>query len=206
MKFSLSSLLFKLATLAVFGAAVHICIILFMPHVAQGDAWGRLSGTGKINELAILPDVSSPNRPLTFMAPDVRYAACRYDLSEGPLQLRAPLPNDLWSIALYSRYGENYYLISGRDVQSQAVNLLVVMDKTIDNEKQEGQNVSAGSANSLHEITISAPMPTGIILIRAPVRSPAYKKEVASLLEKAFCRPVTFSRGPSATGNSSRMP
>ena len=91
-----------------------------MPYVSQGDAWGRLEEKTKINELSVLPGVESQTRPMAFMAPDVRYATCRYDLSEGPLQLRSPLPNDLWSIALYARHGENYYLISGRDVQKQS--------------------------------------------------------------------------------------
>lgn len=193
-KFSISSLLFKVATLGVFGAAVHICIILFLPFLAQGDAWGRLENMSKVNEMTLLPGSDSKQRSIAFMAPDVRYAACRYDLSNGPLQLRAPLPNDLWSIALYSRHGENYYLISGRDVQSRAVNLLVVVDKTIDNEKPEERNLSGTGNDVLREITVSAPSTTGIILIRAPIPNPAFAKEVSSLLKQAFCHPVTFSQ------------
>ncbi len=204
--FSFSNLLFKLVTLAVFGGAVHICIVLLLPYVAAGDAWARLQKTTELNRLALLPEAKrtnaelTPNNkpPLAFMAPDVRYAACRYDLSKGPLQLRSPLPNDLWSIALYTRHGENYYLISGRDVQSRAVNLLVVVDRTIDNEKQDARNLSGTGSNVLREITVSAPSNKGIILIRAPVINPAYEGEVASLLKQAFCRPVDFSRQSAA--------
>ena len=165
-----------------------------MPYVSQGDAWGRLKDHTKVNELAILPGIEGKNRPIAFMAPDVRYATCRYDLSNGPLQLRAPLPNDLWSIALYSRHGENYYLISGRDVQAKAVNLLLVVDKTIDNEKQVEQNIPVNGANTLREITVSAPAETGIIMIRAPIPNPAFANEVSELLKQAFCRPITFSQ------------
>ena len=190
----IARLFFGIATLAVFGAAVHICIILFMPYVSKGNAWSRLEDTTKLNELAIVPKSGARANPITFMAPDVRYAICRYDLSNGPLQLRAPLPNDLWSIALYSRYGENYYLISGRDVQSKAVNLLVVIDKTIDNEKQEEQNLAATGNAALREITVSAPAKTGIIIIRAPIPKPAFASEVSKLLEQAFCRPITFDQ------------
>jgi len=189
---SLPRLLFGLMTLMVFGAAVHICIILLMPYFSQGDAWGRLENVSRINELAILPGVEATNRPIAFMAPDVRYAACRYDLANGPLQLRSPLPNDLWSIALYSRHGENYYLISGRDVQSRFVNLLVVMDESINNKQEERDNAGAGT-DALREITVSAPSKTGIILIRAPIPNPAHNAQVVQLLSKAFCRPVTFA-------------
>ena len=171
---SISNLLFKAMTLMVFGAAVHICIILFLPYMAQGDAWSRLKDTVKINELALLPNAGSGKQPIAFMAPDVRYAACRFDLSNGPLQLRSPLPNELWSVALYSRHGENFYLISGKDVQARAVGLLVVLDKTIDNEKPEERNLTGAGNTSLREITVSSPSTTGIILIRAPVPNPAF--------------------------------
>lgn len=189
-----SQLLFKISTLIVFGAAVHICIILIMPYVSRGNAWSRLEDSTKLNELAILTPAANIPSPIAFMAPDVRYAICRYDLSNGPLQLRAPLPNDLWSIALYSKHGENYYLISGKDVQSKAVNLLVVVDKTIDNEKQADQNLGAPGKTELRDITVSAPAKTGIILIRAPVPKPAFATEVSTLLEQAFCRPITFDQ------------
>ena len=169
-----------------------------MPYVSKGNAWSRLEDTTKLNELAIVPQSGARANPITFMAPDVRYAICRYDLSNGPLQLRAPLPNDLWSVALYSRYGENYYLISGRDVQSKAVNLLVVIDKTIDNEKQKEQNLAATGNAALREITISAPAKTGIIIIRAPIPKPAFAPEVSNLLEQAFCRPITFDQQASS--------
>ncbi len=195
----ISQLLYKIATISVFGAAVHICIILIMPHVSKGNAWSRLEDSTKLNELAILTQAPGRPSPLTFMAPDVSYAICRYDLSNGPLQLRAPLPNDLWSIALYTPHGENYYLISGRHVQSKAVNLLVVVDRTIDNEKQEEQNLGAAGKTELREITVSAPAKTGMILIRAPVPKPAFAAEVSALLKQAFCRPVTFDQ-QAATG------
>ncbi len=165
-----------------------------MPYVSKGDAWGRLERTSKINQLTILPDASSSHRPFAFMAPDVLYAACRYELTDGPLQFRSPLPNDLWSIALYNRYGENYYLISGRDVQSNLVNLLVVNDKTIDNEKQEEQNIAQSGNNTQRDITISAPSKTGMIVIRAPVPTPAFYSEVSALLTKAYCRPISFAQ------------
>ncbi len=198
MNISWSGLLFRVATLLVFGAAVHISIILFLPHFAQGDAWARLENEAGLNRLVILSGNGRKKAPIAFMAPDVRYAACRYDLSGGPVQLRSPLPNDLWSIAFYSRHGENYYLISGRDVQSQAVNLLVVFDKTIDNEKPGERNLSGTGNNVLREITVSAPSPQGIVLIRAPVPGSAFASEVSDRLKQAFCRPVVFARQQAA--------
>jgi len=101
LRFSISRLLYRLVTLAVFGAAVHICIILLMPYVSQGSAWVRLADKTTINRLAILPRGPETPGPLAFMAPDVRYAVCRYDLSSGPLQLRSPLPDDLCFTQLF---------------------------------------------------------------------------------------------------------
>jgi uncharacterized membrane protein len=195
---SASSLFFRLLTMIVFGAAIHICIILLLPHYSQGDAWSRLENISRPNQLAILPSAgagkTSPDsrrEPLAFMAPDVRYAICRYDLSEGPLQLVAPMPDALWSIALYTRQGQNYYLVSGRNVQSRRVNLLVVREE--DGGARDNTDNNAGGDDELREVTVSAPGSSGIIVIRAPIPTPAQEQRIARQLATAFCRPVSFA-------------
>lgn len=194
MNFSFSRLLHTLATLLVFAAAVHICIVLFMPHLSYGNAWSRLEQYVPVNKLELLTLSDSSPPPLPFMAPDVRYATCRYDLTEGPVQLHTPLPSDIWSIALYTRIGENFYLLSGQDVQSRAVNLLVVMDKNASSEKNdEPQDLNIGT-REVYEVTVSSPDNTGIIVIRAPVPNSAYAGEIEALLKEAHCKQVDFAQ------------
>ena len=204
MPFSFTRMIYLLTTLLVFAAAVHISIILLMPYLSLGNAYSRLEPIASINKLSILTAGEKHVEPLPFMAPDILYAACRYDISEGPLELRTPIPNDLWSIAVYNRLGENYYLMSGRDVQSRTVNMLLVEQKTIDPEKQQQQDKSAAGNKELREVTVSALSKTGVIIVRAPVPNPAYYEEVTQLLKTAFCRPVSFAQHANASNSAPR--
>jgi uncharacterized membrane protein len=181
-------------TLLVFAAVTHICIVLLMPYLSYGNAWSRLEQFVPINRLAVLEGSDTGTPPLPFMAPDVRYAACRYDLTGGPLELHTQLPSELWSIALYNRYGENYYLLNGQDVQGRAVNMLVVKDSASDEEKKEEIGDQNTATREVHEVTVSAPAASGIILIRAPVPNGSYAAEVAAQLASAYCKPIDFGQ------------
>jgi len=178
-----------LASMTVLGAIIHIGIVLLMPHMAPDNGWSRLAVISGFNQLVILPGARAKASPLSHMAPDIRYAICRYDLSKGPVQLKTPLPDELWSIALYTRDGRNFYLLSGRDVQAGQVNLLVVRD---DNSGNKDNQDNSGNGK-VKETTISSPVNQGIILIRAPFPSPAYEKRIVSQLKKAFCRAINFT-------------
>jgi uncharacterized membrane protein len=194
LSFSTLAALHGVATLLVFAAVTHVCIVLFMPYLSYGNAWNRLEQFVPLNKLALLDNSDNGPPPLPFMAPDVRYAACRYDLTNGPLELHTQLPSELWSIALYNRYGENYYLLSGEDVQAKAVNMLVVMEHAIDDDKKEGVGDQNTATREVHEVTVSAPAAAGIILIRAPVPSHSYADEVTAQLGEAYCKPIDFGR------------
>ena len=69
---------------------------------------------------------------MPMMAPDVRYAVCRYDLSKGPVRLRAQIADGLWLIAFYTPLGENFYAVVGADMKQSEVDLIIAtVDQTV---------------------------------------------------------------------------
>ena len=72
-----------------------------------------------------LPAPSPGRQAMPMMAPDVRYAFCRFDLANGPIRLRAAIADELWLIALYTPEGENFYTVAGADMKRAQLDLII---------------------------------------------------------------------------------
>lgn len=161
--------------------AIHILTVFGVPYVATQDAWARLSKISDNNEMAVLP-VAVGDTPLPFMAPDIAYAFCRYDLSERNVTVKTAIGDASWSIAISGRYGENFYFISGAEAKRQELRLLLVPRARLAQEvstelSQEGEEQSI----------VIAPDATGLVVIRAPIRGPSFKEQTVNLLKQAKC-------------------
>lgn len=173
---------FHVAAVVLLACLIHIVVVLSVPYLASRNAWSRLSRLGETNRLLVLPPPSPTHQSIPFMAPDVRYAICRYDLSEGPVRLSTDIPDDLWLIAFYTPRGDNFYTISGGDIKRTRVEILItttaepVLETAID-----------GSEESDDLVTVAAPNETGLIMIRAPLHASAYAPRTELALSKASC-------------------
>ncbi|MBX2804742.1 MAG: DUF1254 domain-containing protein [Hyphomicrobiales bacterium] len=178
---------------------IHISAVFSVPYVATQDAWARLTKISGSNELSVLP-VAESDMPLPFMAPDIAYAFCHYDLSERNVTVETPLGDASWTIAVSGRYGENYYFISGAEAKRRELRLLIVPRARLAQEistelSQEGEE----------QIIVIAPALTGLVVIRAPIRGPSFRAQTVNLLKGAKCGlleeeiididPATLSKG-----------
>src|SRR4051812_47553617 len=94
--------------LGVVGAGiVHISILVLLPLFSDRDAWSRLAAAAHL--YFITPADGDDGRKPTVEAPDpfVRAVACRFDLEDGPLRLRADGSVPFWSASIYDRGGQN---------------------------------------------------------------------------------------------------
>ena len=79
-----------------------------------------------------IPPLGPGNEVMPMMAPDVRYAFCRFDLAQGPVRLKGSVPNDLWMIAFYTPEGDNFYTVPGADMKSAQIDLVIATgDQTV---------------------------------------------------------------------------
>lgn len=112
-----------LASAVVLGLILHIIVILALPAFASQTVWNRISALDAVNKVVVLPAVAAgaPN-PLR-LDPDLAYAVCRLNLSQGPGVVTGTLPGAFWSLAIFNRSGTVTYSTTNRDGIGQNVNL-----------------------------------------------------------------------------------
>lgn len=164
------------------GGIIHISAIFALPYLASSSAWARLEGIAPLNTARILPPTSPEQQLLPLMAPDVRYALCRYDLAEGPMILRAPLLDRSWSIALYTPLSLNFYAISGADLQRKNVTIFLTQTN-----EGEGANIPIEKGAKTSVITVAVPERNGLVILRAPIKSQAYEPMTEAALADLSC-------------------
>ena len=101
----------------VLAGLIHIVAVLALPALAPKNGFSRLASLGPVNTIIQLPPAAPGQQPMPMMAPDVRYAFCRFDLSGGPVRLNARIADELLLIALYTPEAENFYSVVGADMK-----------------------------------------------------------------------------------------
>ena len=113
--------------LGVVGAGiVHIAILLLLPLFSERDAWSRLATAADLYVMTAA-DGSDGSRP-TVEAPDpfFRASACRFDLQDGPVRLKADGSVPFWSASIYDRGGQNVYNFNDRTATDGALDFVIV--------------------------------------------------------------------------------
>ena len=168
----------------VLAGLIHVVAVLTLPMLAPRDAQARLAALGPANTMIQLPAPAPGRQVMPMMAPDVRYAVCRYDLSKGPVRLRAQIADGLWLIAFYTPLGENFYAVVGADMKKPEVDLIIAtVDQTV-------AEVGVDSPEAFDNVVVvSSPVVEGIALIRAPLAGPSRSAEAERALKATYCGP-----------------
>jgi uncharacterized membrane protein len=176
---------------------IHILTVFGVPYVATRDAWARLSQISDINRMNVLP-VAASETPLPFMAPDIGYAFCRFDLNQNNVLVETGLGDSSWSIAVSTRYGENFYFITGAEAKRRALRLLLVPRSRLAEEVSTEM-----SEEGEEQIIVIVPGMEGLVMLRAPIRGPSFAADTIAMLQNAKCQrqvdpaidPATISEG-----------
>lgn len=184
---------------------IHILTVFAVPYVATRDAWARLSQISDANRMNVLP-VAASETPLPFMAPDIAYAFCRFDLSQNNVLVETGLGDATWSIAVSTRYGENFYFITGAEAKRRSLRLLLIPRSRLAEEASTEM-----SEEGEEQIIVIVPGMEGLVMLRAPIRGPSFAADTVAALQNAKCQrqvdpaidPATVSDG---VGMPSRAP
>ncbi|MEZ5923899.1 MAG: DUF1254 domain-containing protein [Hyphomicrobiaceae bacterium] len=163
------------------GGIVHILVVLSTPRSIASTASQQLWAAVPVNEATVLPPVTADAQLFSYMAPDVRYVLCRYDISKDPVSVRTPLLDGSWSISLYDELGSNFYTITGSDLQRREAELILAPSE---------DGVTAlpfGNDQPTTAITVSVPERTGLLVIRAPESAPGRRAEIDRALSQVTC-------------------
>ncbi|MET0157215.1 MAG: DUF1254 domain-containing protein, partial [Methyloceanibacter sp.] len=152
----------------VLAGLIHIAAVLALPGLAPKNAWARLVPLGPANTMIQIPPLAPGNEVMPMMAPDVRYAFCRFDLAQGPVRLKGSVPSDLWMIAFYAPEGDNFYTVPGSDVRSAQLDLVIAL---ADQPVAEAGVDAPEDADEL--FVVKSPAREGVAIIRAPLSGPS---------------------------------
>lgn len=169
-------------------AILHIVATLAAPRLAGGTPFVKLSPIAPLHKFAVLPPVTPQSQPLAFMAPDVRYAICRYDTAKGPVSVNVRLPGRGWSVNLYTPEGDNFYTALGQDGQPSdiALQLTPVADRFLGLTPEARGKIAEATS------TLNIATGKGMVVLRAPDRGIAYRTETEALLKRATCTAHPF--------------
>jgi uncharacterized membrane protein len=172
----------------VLAGLIHIVAVLTLPTLAPRNAQARLADLGPVNTMIKLPPATPGKQAMPMMAPDVRYAYCRFDLTNGPVRLSATIADDLWLISLYTPEGDNFYAVAGADLKKRDVQFVIVApDQTV-------EEASVDSPETSDEIlVVNSPVTEGIAMIRAPLKGPSRAPRAEEALKATSCGPYTKS-------------
>lgn len=114
---------------AMIAALVHIVAILIIPLYASRDAFARLTPLGPVNATILLPQPGPKTHLIPYSDPAVASAFCRYDLSAGPLRVKAPAdPSGFSSLSFHTRRGSIFYAITDKAATHGVMEALVLTE------------------------------------------------------------------------------
>ena len=103
------------AAVAAAAALVHFAVVLFVPIVATHDAYARLVELGPTGATAPLPRAGPGERRFPWDDPALATSFCRYDLSAGPLRVKAPVGRaGFASLSFHTRRDAVFYALTDR--------------------------------------------------------------------------------------------
>jgi uncharacterized membrane protein len=115
------------ATLAV---VVHISMVLFAPGFLFDRNLDRLASDVPDNKFFILPREAQkkifPEYPVGTV-----FGLCRFNLSSGPITLDANLPDGIWNLTVYSRFGKTLYTVTDKQSGLNKFSLQLAMAPSI---------------------------------------------------------------------------
>lgn len=170
------------------GGIVHLAAIFILPRTATQDAYSRLEAITSANKVTALPAPKPEQAVMPFMDPAFATAACRYDLTAGPLNLTVPVATAYTSVSFYTRHDIAYYAINDRAAGRQSI-VLDLMTVDQHNEMPEDEDVTAAD-----RLIVESPTLTGLIIIRALAPEPGLMPVAQNAVAAAQCSRITVNK------------
>jgi uncharacterized membrane protein len=165
----------------ILGGVIHIAIVFLVPYYASRDAWAQMKAFGRDGQFQTLPIPEPGAEPLASLDPRMVQAVCRFALDGGPVHLRASLPDDFWSVAVFDRRGRNVYSINDGATQGSS------LDMTILTSVQMAQLRQSPPASLDQSIVLELPIDAGFVLIRVFVADETLLPAALAALKGANC-------------------
>ncbi|ESR22777.1 DUF1254 domain-containing protein [Lutibaculum baratangense] len=184
----------------VLAAIIHLATVMAVPYTAPRDAWSRLAGLMEEERVARLPPARPGEEILPLLDPNLVYGVCRFDVSEGPFAISAPMPPAYWAISLQTPRGHVFYAIDDEAALDGALEIELRSPEAM----RRYQLARAGEVGPV--IAVEAPSATGYVLMRALVGRGARREVLEAMMDDTFCGQIeeTALPEPEATPEPER--
>jgi uncharacterized membrane protein len=170
-------------TLAI-AAAVHVGSIYAIPYAAMELVTSRM---GSPNTMHQQSRPTATSRVVVRPSPDLLYSACSYDLSNGPIEVKAVIPTGTyWSVSAFDNATNNWLVRNDKQLPVSSVDLV------IEPPDQDREVVAARN-----RIVVKSPTVHGLVLIRTLINDESHFQTIDRTRRQSSC-------GPLASGNSLR--
>lgn len=165
---------------------VHIAALLLVPHFASNDAWSRIAALGPEHGFAIVePAGRTSSGVIEVHDPEFAIAACRFDLSRGPVHITAALDVRFWSVSIFNDRGQSIYSFNDRNSSNGALDLAIASPVQMIELRKDLPDDFADS------IFVEADLRRGMVVLRLFQPAPDSREAVRSMLDEAACAPYS---------------
>ncbi len=106
-----------------FGAMIHLVVILNLPHFAPHDLWNRIATRTEPGQIVLLDPVTAGSDNPLGLDPAFATAVCRLDLNDGPGMVYGRLPDVFWSVSVFDAEGIAVFSTTHRAASENVLNL-----------------------------------------------------------------------------------
>ena len=156
-------LVYWLFAVVVLTGLVHGALVLLMPSVGDRDAFSVLSQLAPVGATETLPRAAPGSRRFPYVDPAVAAAFCRYDLSVGPVRVRAPSGRaGFFSISLHSRRGSVFFALTDRAATRGKLEAVIATPAQL-----KALLAADDEDNPSQDLRVVSPTSEGFVVVRA---------------------------------------
>lgn len=167
--------------------AVHLAYILFIPASQLEDRIMAVRDEAGANKLLV---AESGNAAASFaeFPKENMYAVCAFDLSGGPVQIKAQIPEHYWSVEIYGPRGGTVYTLNDQQAPRRQLTLVLYDD---DPDPQAIVNAANSTSRALNSIAVLTGNTRGLAVIRSSGASFLERRRTQDAFAASSCGPFT---------------
>jgi uncharacterized membrane protein len=163
-------------TLAI-AAAVHVGSIYAIPYAAMELVTSRM---GSPNTMHQQSRPTATSRVVVRPSPDLLYSACSYDLSNGPIEVKAVVPaGTYWSVSAFDNATNNWFVHNDRQMADPNLDLVIAPPGS-----------SSSNPPSAQRIVAVSPSMHGLVLIRTLIDDENQFPAIDQTRRQSSCGPL----------------
>lgn len=171
--------------LGIVGAGiVHIAVLFLLPVYTERDAWTQLSQASDFYKPTRIGGSAATTPLVRSVDPLFTAVACRFDLADGVLHVKAPGQTPFWSMSVYDRNGQNVFSFNDRTSSDGRVDFVVLTPA------QTNEVRKSLPEDFVNSVFVEANIDQGIAVVRAFLPDPTWRVAVSRFLDTLSCQSI----------------